>query len=197
VKTHGTRITPAALAAIAAGDASNALVAATPGGIEAQEAAGQAMLVASEQLPMEISGATREQLEAIGFKFGTDVDELFVTAKLPPGWKKVATDHAMHSDIVDDKGRVRADIFYKAAFYDRRANMHFNARYSENHYAECPEATSVYQVQAEDAGRQMRVFGTYAKGREGWDECGRLEVLARAWLDEKFPQWRDPMAYWD
>jgi hypothetical protein len=191
------RITPAVLAAAAAGDMHNALVAATPGGIEAQEAAGQATLCANEQLPKDMRGATREQLEAIGFKFGTDIDELFVTAHLPPGWKKAATDHSMHSDLVDDKGRERAGIFYKAAFYDRRAYLSFNPRYSENHYVECPANPGVYQVQVEDARRQMRVFGTYAKGREGWDECSRLEGLARAWLDEQFPLWRDPLAYWN
>lgn len=197
MKTHDTRITPAVLAAIAAGDAANALVAATPGGIEAQEAAGQAMLVASEQLPKEMRGATREQLEALGFVFGGDVDELFVTAHLPPGWKKVASYHSMHSDLVDDKGRVRAGIFYKAAFYDRRADISFKSRYAENHYAECAEQPESYQVQAEDAGQVIHVFGTYAKGSEGWDECNRLEKIARAWLDEKFPQWCDQLAYWD
>jgi hypothetical protein len=192
-----TRITPASLSALAKGDMENFLVASTPGGIEAQEAAGQATLVASAQLPKEIRGATREQLEAIGFKFGADVDELFVAVTLPPGWKKVATDHSMHSDLTDDKGRIRAGIFYKAAFYDRRASVSFDPRYSENHYAECSENADVYQVQTEDAGRQMHVFGTYAGGREGWDECSRLEGLARAWLDEHYPDWRNALAYWD
>jgi hypothetical protein len=190
------RHTPASLSALARGNLHNAAVAMTPGGIEASEAAGQAMLVASEQLPKEMRGATREQLEAIGFKFGADVDDLFVTAHLPPGWKKVASDHSMHSDLVDDKGRVRAGIFYKAAFYDRRANIRFQSRYAENHYGECPDKPELEQVQAEDAGHVIHVFGTYAKGREGWDECDRLAQIARAWLDEKFPQWRDPLAYW-
>lgn len=114
---------PAALAALAKGDLDNFAVAATPGGIEAQEAAGQAMLCASAQLPKELHGCTRESLEALGFKFGNDVDELFVTCTLPPGWKKQATDHSMHSDLLDDQGRKRAGIFYKAAFYDRRADL--------------------------------------------------------------------------
>ena len=69
----------ATLAAASRGDLANLLVASTPGGIERQEAAGQRMLVASAMLPKEIHGATREQLTALGFKFGADVDELFVT----------------------------------------------------------------------------------------------------------------------
>jgi hypothetical protein len=117
---------PAALLAALSGDVSNAEVASTPGGIEAQEAAGQAMLCASAQLPKKMLGCTRESLEALGFKFGADVDELFVTCTLPAGWKKKATDHSMHSDLVDEQGRTRAGIFYKAAFYDRRADMMWN-----------------------------------------------------------------------
>lgn len=197
MKKHHIRLTPAALSAAALGDMQNALLASVPGGIEAQESAGQAMFVASEQLPKEMRGATREQLEALGFRFGADVDDLFVTAHLPSGWKKVATDHAMHSDLVDDKGRVRAAIFYKTAFYDRRASISFQSRYAENHYAECADKPESYQVRVEDAGQVIHVVGTYAKGREGWDECNRLEIIARAWLDEKFPQWCDPLAYWD
>ena len=40
---------------------------------------------------------------------------------MPNGWKKQATDHSMWSELIDDKGKVRATIFYKAAFYDQRA----------------------------------------------------------------------------
>lgn len=47
------QITPAAIVAALAGDTSNALAAMTPGGIEAQEAAGQRALVASTTLPKD------------------------------------------------------------------------------------------------------------------------------------------------
>lgn len=46
-----------------------------------------------------------------------------LNVELPDGWKKVGTNHDMHSDLVDETGKVRASIFYKAAFYDRRADM--------------------------------------------------------------------------
>ena len=35
----------------------------------------------------------------------------------------------MWSDLVDDKGRKRTSIFYKAAFYDRSAHIGVNRRY--------------------------------------------------------------------
>ena len=43
--------------------------------------------------------------------------------KLPAGWKKQATDHSMWSKLLDESGAVVASIFYKAAFYDRIAEM--------------------------------------------------------------------------
>ncbi len=59
----------------------------------------------------------------MGIEFLQEADDLFVFAILPDGWKKQATDHDMHSELIDDKGVVRARIFYKAAFYDRSASI--------------------------------------------------------------------------
>lgn len=114
-------ITPAALAALVGGDVDNFLVASTPGGIERQEAEGQKMLVESTLLPKDLF-PDREVWEQEGFVFGEDHDDLFVNVNLPVGWKKVATDHSMWSNIEDAEGLPRVAIFYKAAFYDRRAN---------------------------------------------------------------------------
>ena len=91
--------------------------------IERQEARGQEQLVGSDLLPTDCPKDVKTALEAAGVVFGEVVsgDALFRHVSLPTGWKKVATDHAMWSTLVDDTGRERAKIFYKAAFYDRRA----------------------------------------------------------------------------
>jgi hypothetical protein len=96
------------------------------GEVEAMEARGQRQFVASADLPTEISGGTQEEFEALGFTFGDPYphDPLFRPATLPEGWTKQGTDHAMHSKILDPLGRERVGVFYKAAFYDRRADMH-------------------------------------------------------------------------
>ncbi len=96
-----------------------------PGAIEAQEARGQKELVMSDVLPVECDKSFQAELEAAGVKFGAQVqgDDLFREVTLPKGWVKRATDHSMWSELVDDKGTVRAMIFYKAAFYDRCAFM--------------------------------------------------------------------------
>lgn len=95
------------------------------GVIEAQEARGQAKLVESELLPTEIIWSTEQDFLDLGFEFGEPQkdDPIFRPAKLPEGWKKVPTDHSMWSAILDEQGRERVQVFYKAAFYDRSAHM--------------------------------------------------------------------------
>jgi hypothetical protein len=97
------------------------------GYIERMEADGQRQLVNSDRLPA--TGRTGcdadEAFLALGFEFGDPdpADPLFRPATLPPGWARQASDHSMWSYIVDEHGRRRVAIFYKAAFYDRDAFM--------------------------------------------------------------------------
>jgi hypothetical protein len=120
-KNGGIHMTPAAMAAALAGDLPNAIAATTPGGIEAQESRAQQSLINNAELPKECDNWAA--LEAAGVKRLGDADDLFVNVQLPPGWRKQATDHSMWSDLLDEKGSKRAAIFYKGAFYDRRAFM--------------------------------------------------------------------------
>lgn len=89
-----------------------------------QEAAGQRQLVNSDRLPSEAKG-DRGEWEALGFRFGDpDPDDpMFMPATLPDGWKRVPSDHDMWSHVIDQHGRKRVSVFYKAAFYDRSAFM--------------------------------------------------------------------------
>ena len=192
-------------------DLESAIVALTPGGIEAQERAGQVGFVASDTLPIECVNATREQLESLGIQFGEPTDDLFVNVCLPEGWTKARTEHSMHSDLLDEQGRRRAGIFYKATFYDRHADMHLSRRYSVGHppvggwdspgSSEAPIHgvvmdqekiiwhTDPLERPAPDADREtMLAF---------YDAQDALTVKTTTWIDEQFPNWRDPLAYWD
>ncbi len=134
----GLEMTPTALAAALSGDMENAIAASTPGGIEAQEAKGQEQLVNSTNMPKRLQ-AYREFFgendatvfyKKWGCKIGKDVDEIFIEVELPKGWTKESTDHSMWSVLRDEKGRQRAMIFYKAAFYDRSAELSPDVRFS-------------------------------------------------------------------
>lgn len=95
-----------------------------PGGdIEEMEAQGQ------QQLCRQRSQLPTEGLAGVATKLGitvlraTDGDPLFSDVVLPDGWEIRPTDHPMWTHLVDATGTPRANIFYKAAFYDRRADI--------------------------------------------------------------------------
>jgi len=104
------------------------LMGGNPNAILDQEERGQEQLCASSQLPRKdhFGKDARHIYIKLGIKieygvFDRSDDDLFYTVKLPTGWKITPTDHSMWSELKDDKGEVVANIFYKAAFYDRSA----------------------------------------------------------------------------
>lgn len=92
--------------------------------IEEMESAGQRQLVNSDRLPTD--GSDDPRFAELGFTFGDPdpKDPMFRPATLPAGWRREGSDHAMWSYILDERGIRRVAIFYKAAFYDRRAKMY-------------------------------------------------------------------------
>lgn len=181
---------PAAIAALARGDLKNARVAATPGGIEAQEKAGQQALVASTDMPKDMS-PDRAAFEKLGFTFGEPVDDLFIKATLPAGWARSATSHSMHSDILDEKGRRRVAVFYKAAFYDRSASATLVARYSMQRDYDLPQDQVSFVVK--DAGRE--IYRTTATAYKDYKDSERHREVATKWLTEAIPNAFDQSAF--
>lgn len=98
---------------------------ATPDAIVASEKRGQTELCASDVLPRDMPTSLAMELGTMGVSFlgSVEGDELFQYAQLPVGWAKVPSSHDMWSDLVNEKGEVVAEMFYKAAFYDRKALM--------------------------------------------------------------------------
>jgi len=168
-----------------------------------QEAQGQAELINSEVLPTDRGASFGRDctavLEGFGIKFGEVVegDPLFQHCTLPQGWKKVATNHSMGSLLVDDKGRERASIFYKAAFYDRKAHMNLKPRFcADMDYDRKDEDSVVYNVT--DCGKV--VYSTEPmplNDRKSYEVSDEALKVATAWLDEHWPDWKNPAAYWD
>lgn len=198
--TKDFKLTAAALGAMLNADLENATVASTPGGIEAQEAQGQKDFVASETLPTK---CPRKELEELGFVFGEAADDIFTYVQFPEGWTKSPTDHSMWSDLVDDKGRRRGGIFYKAAFYDRSAHMNLDSRIR---YSRDYDNDEVFQYKVYRDGEV--IHETEAVQPEGWTSGNRYNDAywaaedkaskeVNTWLEENYPDWENPMAYWD
>jgi hypothetical protein len=174
----------------------SAMVMGTPGAIEHQEAQGQHNFVGSDTLPTEMYANARVVLEAAGVKFGESVegDPLFCYAQLPPGWSKKGTDHSMHSLLLDEKGRKRASIFYKAASYDRKASLSVCLRYSVNFDYNRQEKDGVAISHVMDC--ETIIHSTIPEstaGKKSWEVTNQL---AAQWLTEHFPNWKDAGAYW-
>lgn len=186
------KLNPPALAALLNGDMDNFLVAATPGGIEAQERQGQRHFTQSSTLPKKCIGCTWEQIEQAGIVRGDDVDDLFVRVQLPAGWKVEPTDHSMWSKLLDDRGRERASMFYKAAFYDRDAHISLSRsiRVTRRYYDEETDAAVVSATGA-------ALFESPRVPQDHFGEIDQIEAMAAAWADEHYPDHRNPLAYWD
>ncbi len=199
----------AATSALIRGDLGNALIAATPGGIEAQEAAGQRELVGERDLlPIK---CPRKELESLGFIFGdnasNDPNEIFVSASFPLGWSKKATDHSMWSDLLDDKGRKRGAIFYKAAFYDRSSHMSLNRRFNVSGNDldadgskfdwNSGKSPALRQIGVVDSATGELVFGAGNVPYSDYRAADKKREEAKAWLREHYPCADDVLAYWD
>lgn len=182
------------------------------------EAAGAAALCATVgkrcELPRETDEASFRALELAGVKFLENVpnDALFRYAELPAGWSIKRTDHSMHTKLCDAKGRERASIFYKAAFYDRSAHMSVSRRFGIDAYFNA-EHESVAVARVNDQGafpftsERFPIDTKEDRHGCGYDhETGQYAVpskrdIARkqciVWLAEYYPDWESPTAYWD
>lgn len=193
------RLTAASVSAAAKGDIANFIAASTPGGIEAQEKAGQQTLVASSLLPIQGSSMVEHHLSPLGFKLGNTVDDLFVEATLPPGWSKKASDHDMWSSVVDEKGRDRIAVFYKAAFYDRKAHMSLTARYRIGCDYDNPlrgqglDGQTAFKFGVLDCGKLIHEVGIH----KSYQDTNWLIELAEKWINENRPNWKDPIKSWE
>jgi len=197
------RMTPAALGALLDGDLDNLHVALTPGGIEAQEAGGQRDFVMSEVLPKECNFCDRKQLEQMGIVFGEESDDLFINVQLPDGWKKIPTDHSMWSKLVDEQGRERARIFYKAAFYDRKAYISLSRRFSYRVRPVSDNNANFDTVSRVGIVMDCEEEIWHTDAIEPSDELKSYRVrdilyaACQEWLEERRPEYENPLAYWD
>lgn len=163
--------------------------------IERQEASGQARAVQQQALPINGTFRERHIYERLGFVFGDNRDNLFVNVTFPEGWSLKATDHSMWSDLLDDQGRKRGGMFYKAAFYDEDASINLARRYGINQYPDdCPDG--MVKVDVRDGQTVIHSVEAEVGDRRKWDVQDELAAEAKAWLSETYPDWENVEAYW-
>lgn len=168
------------------------------------ESQGQRELVnQTTQLPKQ--GSDDPAWEKMGVMFGDVVpnDPIFRKVELPAGWKLRPTDHAMWNDLLDDQGRVRGKMFYKAAFYDRSANIRAETRYGmDREYKVKDDYDSPRREVAKDFATGKVLFASdfleqptrYTEESAAAEDAARKKVLD--WLDTNRPDWKNAAAYW-
>ncbi len=213
-------LTPAVFRALVENDLQNARRAATPGGIEAQEQEGQESLLDGKLLPTEhLLDEGKAVLERAGVLFGKPRDKLFTEVILPPGWHIAVQERPYYTQLIDAHGRARARIFYKAAFYDRRARITVLTRYSFR-IESAGDSDPVYGCVTDggcpiwrtgpfhDSSEFLRYFAdpTYAMSLMDAERSRiitqgsahrQAEDACKVYLDETYPNWRVVSAYWD
>ncbi len=173
-------------------------------GIEAQERRGQADLVFDTRLPVKGSESPEAKASPIEWGAVCAEDKVFREVRLPQGWKKVATDHPMWSDLQDHIGCARASIFFKAAFYDYEAFIRFNTRYYT--YAMYHNKGDGMTFYVYDRGQGTKAVVIYEetptlpdreKDRDAYYRATNAgDAKAKAWLKERYPDHENPNAYW-
>jgi len=174
-----------------------------PDKILQQEADGQRSFIESDTLPSRMSCSDLDVnaiLQAAGVKFCGIVkdDPIFQYVELPQGWKKVATEESRWSKLLDDKDRDRASIFYKAAFYDRSAYLTLSFRFRfRPDYDQQDKGIAVARVV--DCGKVVYTTELIALpgGSERYSLINQVNQMAIDWLNQNYPDWQNPGAYWD
>lgn len=181
--------------------------------IENIESRGQDELVSqTKKLPTD--GSAHEAWAKWGVVWGDPdaSDPIFRAVTLPAGWKLKRASHSMWSDLVDDKERKRACVFYKAASYDRHASLTPLRRLEAsrnyiypNVMPHNPEDHAAYSIQGvvKDSDGHTVWSGQvnpYSIVNNALDRMMIHESTlkqAERWLDEHYPEWRDFGAYWE
>ena len=163
-------------------------IGAAAGGVIEQEKQGQRELVASSQLPVDgLLGDKRPRWEALGVKIlddGVSDDPLFCHVELPAGWRKVPTEHPLWTNLVNQDGEIVATIRYKAAFYDRYADISLKVN---------PTASAEPECVCADCGHEQSMEPGFGAG--GMGPCERCQsarvVLVTVVRDLFGVNWRD------
>jgi len=169
--------------------------------IENQEKAGQLRSCKQQRLPISGTWDNKQQWEDLGFVFTDEKDHLFVSVIFPEGWSLKPTDHSMYSDLIDDKNRKRGAMFYKAAFYDEKANVYLTRRYSVKKNYDDPDPDNIL-IDVIDKATNT-VIQSFKKnmaecaGQSKYAVQDALEAEARELLDRDYPDWGNSSAYWD
>ncbi len=138
---------------------------------------------------------SKTNLVALGFTEIKEYDDLFFSCQPPPDWTK--STEGNWTWVYDKKGRKRIVQFYKSAYGDTEAFLSLCPMFTisqatvENGYLVCK---ILKNDQFEDSFASREYDPNDPWSRENLRV--RLDKECKVWLDKKFPEWKNPLAYW-
>lgn len=158
----------------------------------------------------------RHVWQALGFVFyDPEIDDknkdnqkwLFQEVSYPPGWGNAPTKSHLWTDIIDEHGRVRGAIFYKAEAHDLRAHAVLYPRFSvglDLSDRAMAQSTATMLIEDRLGLVNMRIDGltkvNWAGDRAVAEAASSAELAAerklKEWLDTNYPAWTTILGHW-
>lgn len=124
-------------------------------------------------------------------------DKLFRPANLPPGWEIRVTEHHLWSALVDEHGRRRALIFYKAAFYDRDASITVSRRFiARAEFVELTDTSKTMEPVIRDGDVVIWRGPRTVVPRLDYATKDAVDLFAERQLDSIYPDHREFLKAW-
>lgn len=160
-------------------------------------------------IPVITDQKLREGLEKIGFQFGEEEkleDEEFGDKKiaviLPPGWHMGLRKQC--DRLYDASGNWRAHFGIYRGVYSANFNRcffvddYFSLFNTKNDRARLYVEIHKWHYPGNETVFRTEIIETSANDRQKRDrDIKSLYDKAYTWLNEKFPDWQNPLAYWD
>lgn len=150
------------------------------------------MSTAALALPRdELSPSKIKSFQDLGFTFDSSSNGIY-TVELPKGWRSISNQTS--SMILDGKNRRR--MFSSKNFFAKNDDLKLLTRYQVSSKRIANDRFSPILVYVCDSdGKQIKVIGLC--GNYHSEDYDRLVEQAANYLDENFPNWKDPNMYWD
>lgn len=142
----------------------------------------------------------KEHYLSLGFKI-TKEYSWRLEAELPNGWTAKSISNTYFSRLIDNKGRYRADIFRKRDIHEQDFFIRFNRRFTIKEYIVSTildDVTSFHYVL--DNSKLLRIFKTDRityNINDLYDHEAKYHEICVKWLEENYPDYKNPSAYWD
>lgn len=138
---------------------------------------------------------SKSSFEDLGFSFDSSSNGAYAV-NLPNGWSTLSSSHNS-SVILDDKNRKRGFSFFGFCSVAKKDRVELLTRYNvaSKRLAHNDRYSPLLVYIADSDGKNIHDIGLC--GTDNSEDYFQLVHKAENYLDESFPDWRNPNKYWD